>query len=251
MNTPRRGKRHSPIYFYLHGDQDRAVEACPIPNVHSGMYPKADSGPLKYLQDLEEEREQWGYLRHKDNATYEHLKSSIIVCPVAPANSYWFRGGNAATDDKCNAECFNKALYSTLTKLRKDVVAEYNDGNADDLFVTGLSMGGYGSFDLAALWGPQVVKAVVPTAPSHETRFHGNESWMAERLAGIPMWVHHGRPDGYCKFEETLSLMERMKIEHEVKEVKLTSSGEYWYNSHGGTGYALETAATYEWLQQL
>jgi len=57
----------------------------------------------------------------------------------------------------------------------------------DRIYVTGLSMGGYGSWDLA-IRTPEKFAAVVPICGG------GDES-QAARLLGVPIWAWHGDAD--------------------------------------------------------
>ena len=70
--------------------------------------------------------------------------------------------------------------------LIDDVIAHYRV-DAERVYLTGLSMGGYGTWALAAAH-PEKFAAAVPICGG------GNPS-MAEKLKGLPLWVFHGGKD--------------------------------------------------------
>lgn len=75
-----------------------------------------------------------------------------------------------------------KAVMGMLKEvLEKEAV------DKDRVYLTGLSMGGYGSWELAAR-RPEMFAAVVPVCGG------GDESY-APKLAGVPIWAWHGTAD--------------------------------------------------------
>jgi poly(3-hydroxybutyrate) depolymerase len=75
---------------------------------------------------------------------------------------------------------------ATLTTLLDDVMQQY-DVDPDRVYVTGLSLGGFGTWDLAAQT-PERFAAAVPIAGFGDP----ND---ALRLKNLPMWVFHGDAD--------------------------------------------------------
>jgi lysophospholipase L1-like esterase len=76
-------------------------------------------------------------------------------------------------------------LQVALAALRKTLQDEQVDLSAISL--TGLSMGGYGSWDLASRY-PSLFSAVVPICG-------GGDEKQAARLVGLPVWAWHGDAD--------------------------------------------------------
>lgn len=68
-----------------------------------------------------------------------------------------------------------------------DVLAAEPGADADRVYVTGLSMGGYGSWDLAARM-PERFAAVLPICG-------GGDAAAANRLTKLPIWCFHGEAD--------------------------------------------------------
>jgi predicted peptidase len=68
-----------------------------------------------------------------------------------------------------------------------DKVANENPVDRDRVYLTGLSMGGYGSWDLAMRM-PERFAAVAPICG-------GGDEQSASKLAGVPVWAFHGDDD--------------------------------------------------------
>lgn len=84
-----------------------------------------------------------------------------------------------------------------LNKMLDDVLAEYRV-DPDRVYLTGLSMGGFGTFDWACA-DPERFAAIVPISG-------GGEPKKAWRLRHIPTWVFHGAQDPVveCKYSEEM-----------------------------------------------
>jgi len=90
----------------------------------------------------------------------------IVVSPQCPRGQWW--------DNK------------VLTALLDDVIAKYSV-NTDQIYLTGLSMGGFGTWSLAAAH-PDRFAAIVPICG-------GGDPKTADKLKTLPIWVFHGEKD--------------------------------------------------------
>lgn len=106
----------------------------------------------------------------------------VIVSPQCPANAWW------------------KA--HELIALLDDVQAKYAV-DADRVYLTGLSMGGYGTWELASQ-APQRFAAIAPICGA------GNPV-MARRMRNLPTWVFHGDADTAVPVERGDEMVEAMK----------------------------------------
>lgn len=86
-------------------------------------------------------------------------------------------------------------LQGIAKAWKPDLLVSLIDHVADNLridrgrvYVTGLSMGGYGAWRLAATY-PERIAAVVPICGG------GEPEWMAAALARVPAWAFHGARD--------------------------------------------------------
>jgi predicted peptidase len=71
------------------------------------------------------------------------------------------------------------------------------------IYITGLSMGGYGTWDLMAR-KPELFAAAVPICG-------GGDEATAEKIKNIPVWVFHGAKDGAVKVERSRRMVEALK----------------------------------------
>jgi predicted peptidase len=114
---------------------------------------------------------------------------AIVVFPQAPADSQWVGAP---------AEVAIAALRHTLAEFRVD---------PDRVYLTGLSMGGHGTWYLAYRY-PELFAAVVPICGwvLDPPRFRGSVpvvppdsgapmQALARRLVNIPAWIFHGEVD--------------------------------------------------------
>ena len=113
----------------------------------------------------------------------------IVVSPQCPIYQSWF--------DHMDA------LDALLTQIMVDYAVDTNR-----VYLTGLSMGGYGSWVMAVLW-PERFAAVVPIC--------GGGFWgygFPERvcvLKDVPVWVFHGAKDDTVPLEESQVLVDMLE----------------------------------------
>ncbi|MFD8753307.1 prolyl oligopeptidase family serine peptidase [Kitasatospora sp. NPDC059577] len=108
----------------------------------------------------------------------------VVVAPQCPAHSSWV------------------AELSALAGLVEEVGREFRI-DPDRRYVTGLSMGGTGSWALAARY-PHRFAAAVPVCGS----------WLPEsapRLATVPVWTFHGEEDEVIPFAHTERLVDALR----------------------------------------
>lgn len=114
---------------------------------------------------------------------------AIVVFPQAPDGSDW------------------KGIAADIAFTALDAATDEFGGDRDRTFLSGLSMGGYGTWELALLQ-PQRFAALVPvcgalSAPRDErdlfvTPLRGEADpalALAQRLKHVPVWIFHGAKD--------------------------------------------------------
>jgi predicted peptidase len=106
------------------------------------------------------------------------------------------------------------------------------------LYLTGSSMGGFGTFGIAAKY-PQVFAACVPLCG-------GGDVKNAEILKSIPFWVFHGDKDEMVPVERSRAIVQAVKQAggELMKYTELEGAG------HGITGIVYPRADLHEWLFQ-
>jgi predicted peptidase len=89
-----------------------------------------------------------------------------------------------------------------LNVLLDEVMAQHKV-DPDRVYLTGLSMGGFGTWALAAAH-PERFAAIVPVCG-------GGEPIFARRLKNVPAWVFHGAKDGAVPLERSEVMVKALK----------------------------------------
>jgi predicted peptidase len=129
---------------------------------------------------------------------------------------------SAATSTPLAAEPGSQMKYALAAfddTIKKEQVDESR------LYLTGISMGGYGSWDLAARL-PDRFAAVVPICG-------GGDEKQAPKLTKLPIWVWHGDADKAVKVERSRQMVEAIK----------KAGGSPKYSELPGVGHDSWTAA--------
>ncbi|MDX2444112.1 MAG: prolyl oligopeptidase family serine peptidase [Bacteroidales bacterium] len=106
----------------------------------------------------------------------------IIVSPQCPAEKWW------------DINLLNE-LLDEVTKLYKV--------DKSRIYLTGLSMGGYGTWALAAKY-PQKFAAIAPICG-------GGDPNNAESIKSIPTWVFHGAKDSVVPLSESEKMVKALR----------------------------------------
>ena len=111
----------------------------------------------------------------------------ILISPQCPKSSWW------SNDDQ------QEILIKLLAQVRKQF--PINDSR---IYLTGLSMGGFGSWELASRL-PDTFAAVVPICG-------GGNPKNAAKLVDIPIWNWHGDADTVVPISKSEEMVEAVKI---------------------------------------
>ncbi len=138
----------------------------------------------------------------------------IVVSPQCPKGRWW--------------EPFE------LAALLDEIVEKYNV-DEDRIYVTGLSMGGFGTWSLAA-YQPKRFAAIVPICG-------GGEPFMTRLFADVPAWVFHGGKDPVVPLERSKEMVEAMrKAGGDVKFTVYPEAG------HDSWSQAYADPVLFKWL---
>jgi predicted peptidase len=140
----------------------------------------------------------------------------IIVSPQCPADSWW------------------PQETAALGALLDEIIEKY-DVDADRVYLTGLSMGGFGTFALARTY-PERFAAIAPICG-------GGEPLLASRLKDVPTWVFHGERDNVVPISRSREMVEA--IEKAGGDVKFTVYPEADHNSWDQT---YNNPGLYKWF---
>ncbi|MDX1672440.1 MAG: prolyl oligopeptidase family serine peptidase, partial [Balneolaceae bacterium] len=104
-----------------------------------------------------------------------------------PNNTWWsnFKGDFREGEPIRLADRPSKPLQLTMEVL--DQVLADAPADSSRIYITGLSMGGFGTWDAIARW-PERFAAALPVCG-------GGDPTTAGRIAGVPIWAIHGADD--------------------------------------------------------
>ena len=102
-----------------------------------------------------------------NTVTDENLKNCILVMPQCPPDSFWI------------------AKTESLKAFMDKIIEQY-DADLDRIYVCGLSMGGYGTWNMAMAY-PKFFAAAAPCCG-------GGMAWNVGVLK-MPIWAFHGLDD--------------------------------------------------------
>jgi pimeloyl-ACP methyl ester carboxylesterase len=140
----------------------------------------------------------------------------VVISPQCPARQWW--------------------IPALLNRLLDEVIAKYRV-DEERIYVTGLSMGGFGTWDLASEY-PQRFAAIAPICGGGHPEFAWN-------MRHIPAWVFHGAKDEVV----SVGLSEIMvkSLQKYNNKVKFTVYPEARHDSWTET---YNNPALYEWFLQ-
>jgi predicted peptidase len=140
----------------------------------------------------------------------------IVVSPQCPKDHWW-----------------NNELV-TLTALLDEVVAKHKV-DQDRVYLTGLSMGGFGTWALAGST-PNRFAALIPICG-------GGEPLLTRALKHVPVWAFHGGKDPIVPVKRSQDLIEALQRNH--GDAKITIYPEAGHDSWTAT---YDNPEIYEWL---
>jgi predicted peptidase len=140
----------------------------------------------------------------------------IVVSPQCPGNHWW--------------------QPHELSALLDEMVEKYKV-DKDRVYVTGLSMGGFGTWSLAG-FSPDRFAALVPICG-------GGDPNAVRRFAHVPVWVLHGAKDPVVPLAASEKMVEALKKAN--GNVKFTV---YPEAGHDSWSEAYANPELYEWLLQ-
>jgi predicted peptidase len=139
----------------------------------------------------------------------------VLVSPQCPPEEWW--------------------SADALTILLDDVVARY-DVDPDRIYVTGLSLGGFGTWALATA-DPDRFAAIAPVCGGGDVR-------RAACLKRLPVWAFHGAKDPLVPVERSREMIRAIK-KAGGRKARLTIYPEAEHDSWTET---YDNPALYEWL---
>jgi len=108
----------------------------------------------------------------------------IVVSPQCPQDDWW------------------PEKTEVLINLLDDILSRY-DIDTERIYLTGLSMGGYGTWSLACAY-PERFVAIAPICG-------GGSLYMAHKLKDMPVWAFHGAKDKVVPLKESQEMVNAIK----------------------------------------
>jgi predicted peptidase len=179
--------------------------------------------PVVYLlHGLSDDHTIW--LRRSNIERYAALYGTAVIMPDGDRSFY--------TDMKHGGAWF-KAVSEELPEFVNRMFPVSTERK--DTFIAGLSMGGYGTWDLAAR-RPELFAAALPVCG-------GGDVARAPRLAKLPLWTVHGDKDGAVPVENSRRMVKAVNAAGgKVIYEELPGRG------HGVWGYTYGSDRILDWF---
>ena len=181
-------KENVPLLIFLHGSGERGNNN-QSQLVHGGKF----------------------FLKETENKNF----NSYVIFPQCKKNSRW---SNHKIDPWVSSDSYNKTLLSDhsemLVELIFSLIDEYNI-DPKRIYIMGLSMGGYGTFDLTSK-RPNIFAGAVPICG-------GANINILNRASAVPHWIFHGELDRVVpvkKSREAFELLSKINSYHFYTEYK-------------------------------
>lgn len=133
-----------------------------------------------------------GFMKHVRETGREY--PFICVAPQCPSGKYW--------------GCYTESLLAFL-----DHICDSLPVDRERLYLTGLSMGGTGTFMLA-MAAPERFAAIAPVCGSGIV-------WYGEALRDIPVMMYHGDCDDIVPIYESVTMLSRIQKRGGSAELKI------------------------------
>ncbi|MHC4248266.1 MAG: GDSL-type esterase/lipase family protein [Planctomycetota bacterium] len=156
----------------------------------------------------------------------------FIIAPQVPKNKRWVEVHWGLPSHRMPT--LPGAQMRMALELVDRAVAEYPI-DTSRIYVTGLSMGGFGTWD-AIQRRPKLFAAAVPVCGGGDTR-------QAPKLKDIPLWVWHGDKDNVVKTKRSRDMVAAVKeVGGDVQYTELKGVG------HGSWTAAYSSVEMWEWM---
>lgn len=126
---------------------------------------------------------------------------AVVIAPQAPEESYWanFNWRNEGSEMMDEPALPLKLAHRLVLKISEEYPVDENR-----LYITGLSMGGFGTWDLITRY-PDLFAAAMPICG-------GGDPTQAHRLIDIPIWNFHGAKDNVVPAELSRKMIQAIRI---------------------------------------
>lgn len=168
---PRKIKANTqyPLVIFLHGAGERGND---------------NEKNIKHIKDL--------FTSNANRMKYP----CFVIAPQCPAKLKWIEAYNTTLSAK------PAKPMQQFINLLEDILKKYPIDQTR-IYITGLSMGGYGTWDLIARY-PEKFAAAVPICG-------GGDVGKAPRIKNIPIWAFHGAKDSLVPPEKSRNMIKAIQ----------------------------------------
>lgn len=150
---------------------------------------------------------------------------AIVVFPQCSANDWWANGSASYKNGKIELYFDYERAPTTALKLVSKLLDEilkqpYSDNSR--IYIGGLSMGAMGTFELVSR-RPDTFAAAISICGA------GNPEGAKKFAQKVPFWVSHGAKDDIVRPENSVVMVEAIKMEG--GDVEFSIYPEVWHNS--------------------
>lgn len=169
------------------------------------------------------EKQLNGIVRNFAKGRFHEKNPSFIFAPQCPDDNKGWRG-----------EYLEDVIGLVKTAVKNLPVDE------DRIYITGLSMGGFGTWSALAE-APELFAAAVPVCGGGDPR-------TAKAIKDIPIWTHHGVADAVVSVEFTRRMVEALK--KEKGNIKYTEYDEASGVKHDAWTPCYSNPEVFEWMYE-
>jgi predicted peptidase len=164
----------APLLVFLHGAGERGDD---------------NEAQLKYLPE------------HLASPEIRERYKAFVLAPQCREESSWVDAIWGETKSRAMADAPTDDLRWVMQLIEHLLVAEPVDKGR--IYLTGLSMGGYGAWELACRW-PHLFAALAPICG-------GGDETQAASLVDLPIWAWHGAKDDAVPVERSRHLVDAIQ----------------------------------------
>jgi predicted peptidase len=213
----------------------------------SNEYTKQITGKWERMEDAELKYRLFGERKLKGSKLYPlviylHGKGGDVMTPLEPGQAMDFAKEQNYRKRPCfiiAPQCPAGEFWSSNNSANVIKVIEILVKNlpVDEkrIYITGYSMGGFGTFDIVAK-EPKLFAAAVPVAG-------GGNPTTAGSMKRVPFWVFHGDADTVVNVEQSRKMVEGLKkAKGKVDYTEIPGGG------HGIIGQVYQDEKLHEWM---
>lgn len=146
--------------------------------------------------DDNEAQLKWGVMNFASDEVMK-MHPAIIIAPQCPSNMTWANLSQQDIKLEPHPTQPMKLLIGLIDQIKQQMPVD-----TSRIYITGLSMGGYGTYD-AIMRYPDLFAAAVPVCG-------GGDVTKAATIAHIPLWIFHGALDGAVDSKLSRNLVEAL-----------------------------------------